>query len=265
MIEIIFPALEYVAPNYAIAPLLALAGVQTLLGGIKYLTARKEIRKLDKEKEPEFYETAEMRDSRNRAGQMAQSGFTPAENAAFQQQLARSQNTAYRRGVDTAPNMASAINAGINYTNIGAINQHATNDAQLHRQNIRYHDTFSDKLQGIADKNVAQQITNRNYAYQQLGEGAQAGMQMIGSGLNFAALAAGGIGGGSGAPAGATPPINSVPLGNRPPSLGAVNQSTLPAVNPFYDYFYNRPANNTQPPMSDSFSMYGINNGIPRE
>ena len=61
-------------------------------------------------------------------------GFSPEQRASFQSQLARSQNEAYKRAVQSNPNLAGAVTAGLNYTNVGAMSDFASRDAELRRQ-----------------------------------------------------------------------------------------------------------------------------------
>lgn len=76
-------------------------------------------------------------------------GFSAEEAANFQSGLTRSNNASYRRATDINPNLAPAIQAGINYGNIGALNQFAAADAQLRQNKV-------DRLVG--------QITNQSNA-----------------------------------------------------------------------------------------------------
>lgn len=159
-----------------------------VLGLINTYVGLKGLNKLKKEPAPQFAETPEMAASRRRADEMAKSGFTPQEKAAYEQRLARSQNTAFQKSVDRAPNLSQQILSGINYTNIAAQNDMAMRDAELMRNNIRYADTFSKYLQELNNKNVANQIQQRDNAMKAYGQAAQSGMSQLGSFLNYNAL-----------------------------------------------------------------------------
>lgn len=135
--------------------------------------------KLHKEKFPTFEEVAAMENSRNRANQMAQGGYTAAETAAFTQNLVRQQNTAYTKAVDRAPGQSQAILAGLNYGNVNALNQFAANDANLHRENVRYADSFSKYLQQLNNQNIQEQITSRREAERAYGEAVKSGTESI--------------------------------------------------------------------------------------
>lgn len=162
------------------------------LGLVNTFVGLKGLNKLKKEPAPQFAETPEMAASRKRADEMAKSGFTPQEKAAYEQRLARSQNTAFQRSVDRSPGLSQQILAGINYTNIAAQNEMAQRDAELMRSNIRYADTFSKYLQELNNKNVATQIQQRDAAMRAYGQAAQSGMSQLGSFLNNLTLKSGG-------------------------------------------------------------------------
>lgn len=61
-------------------------------------------------------------------------GYSPEEKAAFQAQSARAKQAAYTRATQTNPNLAGAIQAGINYGDISAQQDFAARDAALRRQ-----------------------------------------------------------------------------------------------------------------------------------
>lgn len=63
-------------------------------------------------------------------------GYTPSERANFQQAMARRSNQARRIATDRNPNLAGAINAGINYGNIQGELGFAASDAALRRQKV---------------------------------------------------------------------------------------------------------------------------------
>lgn len=133
----------------------------------------------------QYQETSEMRAARSRAAQMAQSGFTPAEKAAFKQSLAATGNTAFRRGVDLAGGLAGALRAGINAQQLNAQNQFAGQDAQLHRQNIAQSNSLEQGYQGLKNAQVDQQ---RQVAQQQNASATQSinsGLGNLGSALNL--------------------------------------------------------------------------------
>jgi hypothetical protein len=134
---------------------------------------------------PKFNETPEQMASRFRAEELAKSGYTAEEKANFDQKLQRSENTAYQRNLAVAPSLAQATLAGINYTNTGAMNQFAANDADLHRENIKYADTFSKYLQELNNKNTEAQLQQRLMAEQALGQAAQSGISQIGTAANY--------------------------------------------------------------------------------
>jgi hypothetical protein len=75
-------------------------------------------------------------DIQRQAEASVKTGFSPEEAAAFQQGLTRTNNAQYRLATDRNPNLAPAIQAGINYGNIGAQADFAAKDAALRRQRV---------------------------------------------------------------------------------------------------------------------------------
>lgn len=216
--------------NYAIAPFVIpaiVAGSQLAAGIFRTAKADSERKKLLKKPLAKFSEVPELAASRARANEMAQRGFTAEENAAYDQDYARSQNTAYSRAMNTAPNMAGAINAGINYGNTAAINQRSVADAQLHRQNIRYADTFSNYLQDLNNRNIAEQLNMTKAAFGAIGEGKREGINDItGAPATFAAIYSAGMGADAGKKAGGAGAKNG--LGLNPWEIPSKNATRNP-------------------------------------
>lgn len=101
------------------------------------------------------------------------SGYTGQEKAAFQQSLARLGMQKYRQASQVNPNMASNINAGINYGNIGAQNEFAKNDASLRRDRIN---RLVNGITNEDNRNVSTAIQNRRMLQEQYGQAYQAGV-----------------------------------------------------------------------------------------
>lgn len=104
------------------------------------------------------------------------SGYTGQEKAAFQQSLARLGMQKYRQASQINPNMASNINAGINYGSLAATNEFARNDASLRR------DRINRLVTGITNednRNVSTAIQNRRMLQEQYGQAYQAGIGNI--------------------------------------------------------------------------------------
>lgn len=131
-------------------------------------------------------ETQEMKAARARARQMAETGFTPQEKAAFKQSLAASGNTSFRRAVDMGGgNLSAAIRAGINSQQLGAQNQFAAQDAQLRRQNIGMSNSLEQGYQGLKNTQVAQQNALAAQQTQAASQSINSGMSNLGSALNL--------------------------------------------------------------------------------
>lgn len=86
------------------------------------------------------------------------SGFSPEEAANFQQGLTRSNNAQYRRATDMNPNLAPAVQAGINYGNIAAQNQFAAADAQLRQSKV---DRLTSQITGQSNSQTEADLMNK--------------------------------------------------------------------------------------------------------
>lgn len=117
---------------------LALAAYGAIDSYSKSQKAKKGIEQLSKWKPKYADPLAIQRDAE--AG--VKQGFTAEEAANFQQGLTRTSNASYRLATDRNPNLAPAIQAGINYGNIKAQGNFAAQDAALRMQKV-------DRLQGL--------------------------------------------------------------------------------------------------------------------
>lgn len=88
------------------------------------------------------------------------SGYSPAEKAAFQQNMARRNNQVMRSATDRNPNLSGAVNAAINYGNIQGMLDFSARDAQLRRSMI------SEKIGINRGQSNAQTQFNQNVAGQ---------------------------------------------------------------------------------------------------
>lgn len=86
------------------------------------------------------------------------SGFTPEEAANFQQGLTRSNNASYRRATDMNPNLAPAVQAGINYGNVAAQNQFAATDAQIRQGKV---DRLTAQITGQSNNQTEADLMNK--------------------------------------------------------------------------------------------------------
>lgn len=211
-------------------PLLATAAIPTVAniigGGIRAYKANKALKNLQGQPMPQYSLSPQL----SNAYAMAQKnvnnaqGYTPEETAAFTQNLAMNNNAAFQRAKDIGGgNLSSAIGAGINYGNIGALNKFAASDAALRRetqmQNQGQLYNLAGQLQNqqnLADQAKIQQRMQLESAY---GQALQQGLGQIQNAPGqFASIytAGGGFGGSQKgnnniAPMGAYNP-NSAPL-----------------------------------------------------
>lgn len=147
----------------------ALAGIQGAKGIADMFSSQNQLDDLHKKPFPLQSETPEQKQLRLEAMDRRNQGFTPAQTSAYQQQLARSENTGYQRTMNVAPGLAGAALAGINYTNTGAVGDFATRDAQQQKENFKTASGFVNQLQSISNNNIAAQQRNRIMAEQSLG------------------------------------------------------------------------------------------------
>ncbi len=157
-----------------------MAAIPAAIGLAQSAVGFANLNKLSKQKLPMYQQTPEMMASAARANQMAQGGFTSAEQGAFDARMAQQGNQRYRlAATQGGGNLASAINAGIQYGNIGAQQQFAAQDAQLQRQNIKYADSFSQYAQNLANMNTSYMQQRRAQQEQAAGGAAQTGLNNI--------------------------------------------------------------------------------------
>lgn len=136
--------------------------------------------KSSKEQVPTQSATPQLQASYDRALRESKYGYSPQENAAYAQSLARNNNAQYRNAVTHAGNqLAGAVQSGINFGNINALNSRAAQDKQFQLQKEHYLDSFSNQFQGMANHNqdIALQMYNREQA---------ASGQLLNSGINNA-------------------------------------------------------------------------------
>lgn len=128
-------------------------------------------------KTPDYSVSPELKTAYSRANELAGEGFTPQEKAAYDNRVATSTNTAFRNGIaNSGGNLSQALRNGIQAEKIGANNDFASTDAQLHRSNIHYADSLAQEMQN--QKNlIDQNKISRNLMLQQAyGGGKQAGI-----------------------------------------------------------------------------------------
>jgi len=175
-------------------PIAAVASLA--LGGIQTIASHNALKRLNKQPLANYDITPEQQRSYDRAESMARNGYTQEEENAYMQNLSRSNNANYRKAMAYGGNsLAGAIGAGLNYSNLGALNSFASSDAQLKRQNIRYADQMGAAISTQRNRNTALQIQRRDAQERALGQAMQAGISnMVGS-LNLSqALGMGSVG-----------------------------------------------------------------------
>ena len=144
-----------------------------------YQTAAAEI---EESKLPDYQKYKDSKEIMAEAKNQAR-GYTAKEKLAFFQQMAQNNARKYYQAMSYRPDMANTIMAGINYGNIGAINEFAAKDAQLRRQDEQ-------RLAGLIQTQDARNVSAFNSRLQMreqaLGQAKQAGVQNMWGGATSA-------------------------------------------------------------------------------
>lgn len=151
--------------------------------------AKKSLAELNKTPFPGISVSPELQGAYNTAQANSKYGFSPEETAAFNQNLARSQNTQFQNAKDIGGGQLSgAINNLSNANNINAINTFAAKGAGLQLDKQQYADSLAGKIQGIKNANEEQTINRRTQleqafggATRQQGENIREGVAGIGA------------------------------------------------------------------------------------
>lgn len=137
-------------------------GIQMIQSGVKQRKARLGLEELQKTPFPEITVSPEMQGAYSQAQAISKYGFSPEETAAFNQNLARSQGTAFQSAVDmSGGQLAGAIGGGLQTQKIGAINQFAAEGAGLKLKKIQYAGDIAGQIQAIKQAGEAQKIQYR--------------------------------------------------------------------------------------------------------
>ncbi len=158
--------------------------IQTGLGIYEAYQGSKALKNLQGQPMPEYSMSPELQSYYNTTAQRSNFGFDPSEKAAFNQNIAQQQNTGFQQGIQqSGGNLAQALSAGFGAQNLGAQNQFAGQDAQLHRQNIGDWGAAAGQLQGQQNLINQQKIQRRTQLEQAYGGALNAGLTNISSGL----------------------------------------------------------------------------------
>jgi len=154
------------------------AVVKGATGAFQTYNANKRIKALGKR--PSFSITPEQDKSYKRAEREALFGFSPEETNAFQQRIARRNNTIFNRGLAIGGGgVSQAINAAVMAGELGAEMDFASQGARLRRDKIRYADQRGDVISNQRNRDTQERISYRNAVEQALGRAKSDGM------LNF--------------------------------------------------------------------------------
>lgn len=159
-------------------------GVNLGLGAYKTYQARKGLKNLAGQPMPQYSLSPELSSAYNMAQQNANQGYSGEETAAFKSNLAQNNNSGYQRAKDmSGGSLSGAINAGVNYGNIGALNQFAAQGNQIKRQNQNTFYGLAGQVQGQRNMNTQAQLQHRQQLESAYGNALSQGLNSISSGL----------------------------------------------------------------------------------
>lgn len=146
---------------------------------IRSQKASKLMKKLERQGMPQYRSAQDIQ----REAQATAKGFSPEEMAKARGDIARQSAAGYRMATQTNPNLAGAVQAGINYGTIGQYGELAARDAMMRRQRA------SELAQLLTSADVRKTSEDRQIQLRAI-EGAglakqQAGQQAIGLLQNF--------------------------------------------------------------------------------
>lgn len=155
----------------AVGASLAGSGLQLGRGVSQIIGGNKRLRELRKKQRPKFLTAQQIAEQ---ADTMVTGGFTPQQQAAFYQSLNRGANAAYRRGVAQSPNLSSAIQAGLNYQQAGALVDFGAQDANIEQQKER---EMRGLIQGQSNRQVQDELDYRDRMEMEYGNAVRDGWQ----------------------------------------------------------------------------------------
>lgn len=163
-------------------------GAQSTVGLYQTIAAYGALKKLQKKPKDVYSEAPELKSARLIAEQNAKYGYTPDQKMSYFQNLASMNNARYQKAVGAAgSNLAGAIQSGINYGNINALNNFAAQDADRKLRNQQYADSFAKNLQSLKNMQTQRNQQDRQLQEQALGAAVQAGVgNFIGGAQTFA-------------------------------------------------------------------------------
>lgn len=154
-------------------------------------------------------------------------GFTPEQQVNFRQGLVRQNNQARRIATDRNPNLSGAVNAAINYQNLGALNEFAAQDAALREQKIQQYIGLIGGQSNLQTQADIQSKREQETAYGNAKRQANADIYNSLMQLGYAGASAATAGGGR---YGATTTTSAPLASNAAPSTTAMNPAPTYSV-----------------------------------
>ena len=146
------------------------APLKAIYGAYQANQAGKALRNLASQPEPTFRDPNSILQE---ATSKTPTGYSAAEKAAFMQNMQRLNTLKYRNATQSNPNLAQNVQSGIDYGNVNALNEFASNDANLRRERIN---RLASDIAQTDVRNTTNAINNKRAMEQAYGQAYQAGI-----------------------------------------------------------------------------------------
>jgi hypothetical protein len=234
------------------------AGAQMVDSLVRQSKAKKMLKQMEG-KMPQ-YRTVE--DIQRQAKAMTPGGFEPEQMAQARQDIARQAAGGYRMATQSNPNLAGAVQAGINYGTISNLTDLAAKDAAMRRQRI---ESTAQMLTGADVRKTGEERQMFLEKSRTLGDAISQAQQQRADAFQSliyggAQLAGGGAGGGGGTQAGRLASPSQAPMASAGAPSGTFYGTDASgmevSINPQLRSQYDR---GFRPGISDENSQVGMN------
>lgn len=144
--------------------------LKAIYGAYQANQASKALRGLASQGEPQYRDPNSILQE---ATSKTPTGYSAAEKAAFMQNMQRLNTLKYRNATQSNPNLAQNVQSGIDYGNVNALNEFASNDANLRRERIN---RLASDIAQTDVRNTTNAINNKRAMEQAYGQAYQAGI-----------------------------------------------------------------------------------------
>ena len=141
--------------------------LKAIYGAYQANQASKALRGLASQGEPQYRDPNSILQE---ATSKTPTGYSAAEKAAFMQNMQRLNTLKYRNATQSNPNLAQNVQSGIDYGNVNALNEFASNDANLRRERIN---RLASDIAQTDVRNTTNAINNKRAMEQAYGQAYQ--------------------------------------------------------------------------------------------